>query len=146
MKNDAIILIAEDDEGHAGLLTKNFRRAGLKNKTILLNDGEDTIDFFFGNGKGPHVQDGNSYVLILDIRMPKVDGITILRRLKNDKRLKGIPVVMFTTTFDSETVKKCHDLGCAKYLIKPTEYDKFIETIKQLGILIAAMEVPVINE
>ncbi|MDO8281901.1 MAG: response regulator [Thermodesulfovibrionia bacterium] len=145
MKNDAIILIAEDDEGHAGLLTKNFRRAGVRNKTILFNDGEETLNFFFGKGKGPHVQMGSSYVLILDIRMPKVNGIEVLRLLKEDEKLGVIPVIMFTTTFDSATVRKCHDLGCSKYLIKPTEYEKFIETIKQLGILITAMEVPVIH-
>ncbi|MBI4826834.1 MAG: response regulator [Nitrospirae bacterium] len=146
MKNDAIILIAEDDEGHAGLLTKNFRRAGVRNKTILFNDGEEILNFLFGKGKGTHVHPGSSYVLILDIRMPKISGIEVLRLLKSDEKLGVIPVIMFTTTFDPATVKKCHDLGCSKYLIKPTEYDKFVETIKQLGILITAMEVPVVNE
>lgn len=146
MKNDATILIAEDDEGHAGLLTKNFRRAGVRNRTILFNDGEEILNFLFGKGKGPHVHPGSSYVLILDIRMPKISGIEVLRLLKSDEKLGVIPVIMFTTTFDPATVRKCHDLGCSKYLIKPTEYDKFVETIKQLGILIAAMEVPVVNE
>jgi CheY-like chemotaxis protein len=145
MNKDVTILIAEDDEGHAGLLTKNFRRAGLKNKTMLFNDGEETLNFLLGKGEGQHVKEGGSYVLILDIRMPKVDGIEILRQVKQNKRLSVIPVVMFTTTFDPATVKKCHDLGCAKYLIKPTDYDKFIETIKQLGMLITTMEFPGIN-
>jgi CheY-like chemotaxis protein len=145
MNKDAIILIAEDDEGHAGLLIKNFRRAGVKNRTMLFNDGEETLNFLLGKGEGPHVKEGGSYVLILDIRMPKVDGIEVLRQVKEDKRLSVIPVIIFTTTFDPSTVKKCHDLGCAKYLVKPTEYDKFIETIKQLGLLLTTMEVPGIN-
>jgi CheY-like chemotaxis protein len=145
MNKNVIILIAEDDEGHAGLLIKNFRRAGVKNKTMLFNDGEETLNFLLGKGEGQHVKSGGAYVLVLDIRMPKVDGIEVLRQIKEDKRLGVIPVVMFTTTFDPSTVKKCHDLGCAKYLVKPTDYDKFIETIKQLGILITTMEVPGIN-
>ena len=145
MMKDAIILIAEDDEGHAGLLMKNFKRAGLKNKTILFNDGEETLNFLEEKGGGPHVEEGHAYVLILDIRMPKVDGMEVLRRVKENSKLDVIPVIMFTTTFDPATVKKCHDLGCAKYLIKPTEYEKFVETIKQLGILITTMEVQSID-
>ncbi len=145
MNKDVIILIAEDDEGHAGLLMKNFKRAGLKNKSILFNDGEEILDFLGGKGEGPHAEEGHAYVLILDIRMPKVDGIEVLRRVKEDSRLAVIPVIMFTTTFDPATVRECHDLGCSKYLIKPTEYDKFIDTIKQLGMLITSMEVPAIN-
>ncbi|MBI4844582.1 MAG: response regulator [Nitrospirae bacterium] len=142
MKNDATILIAEDDDGHAGLLTKNFRRAGLRNKTMLFSDGEEILEFLFGESRSQHVKDGEAYVLILDIRMPKVDGIEVLRQVKKDKKIRPMPVIIFTTTFDPDTVKLCQELGCSKYLVKPTDYDKFIETIKQLGILITAMEVP----
>jgi CheY-like chemotaxis protein len=145
MNKDVTILISEDDEGHAGLLMKNFKRAGLKNKAIIFNDGEETLNFLEEKGEGPHLENDHAYILLLDIRMPKVDGIEVLRRVKENSKLSVIPVIMFTTTFEPATVKKCYDLGCAKYLVKPTEYNKFIETIKQLGTLITTMEVPSIN-
>ena len=92
MTNDVVILIADDDPGHIRLIEKNLSRAGLHNSIQKFEDGQQVLDFFFGKGKGPRRKRDVSYLLLLDIRMPKVDGIEVLRQLKEDKALRRIPV------------------------------------------------------
>ncbi len=145
MKKEVIILIAEDDDGHATLIDRNLRRAGLLNEIIRFKDGQETLDFLFENGKGPHRKRDTGYLLLLDIRMPKVDGIEVLRRVKDDKELKKLPVIMITTTDDPREVDKCHELGCSNYVTKPIEYDKFIDAVRKLGLFLLVVEVPTIN-
>lgn len=142
MTKEVEILIADDDVGHVRLIEKNLSRAGLHNPTQRFENGQQVLDFFFGNG-GPakHKADA-SYLLILDIRMPKVDGVEVLRRLKDDSALRKIPVIMLTTTDDPREVSRCHALGCNNYIVKPVDYDKFAEAIKNLGLFIALVEVP----
>ncbi|TRZ97152.1 MAG: response regulator [Deltaproteobacteria bacterium] len=145
MKKEVILLIAEDDEGHAALITKNIQRAGIHNKVIRFADGQETIDFLFGEGDGPHRQRGQSYVLLLDIRMPKMDGIEVLRRIKSDPEICKIPVIMLTTTDDPREIEKCHEIGCSNYITKPIDYEKFVYAVRQLGLFLLIIEVPKIN-
>jgi CheY-like chemotaxis protein len=145
MKKEVIILIAEDDDGHATLIERNLRRANLLNEIIRFKDGQEALDFLFENGKGPHRKHDTAYLLLLDIRMPKVDGIEVLRRVKEDKGLKKLPIIMITTTDDPREVDKCHELGCSNYVTKPIEYEKFIEAVRQLGLFLLVVEVPTIN-
>ena len=145
MNQEVIILIAEDDEGHADLIRKNLKRAGIANTIIHFRDGQETIDFLFCRGDGPHRTTRNAYVLLLDIRMPKLDGTEVLEQLKADAELRKIPVVMITTTDDPREVDHCHALGCSTYLTKPVEYDAFVHAIRQLGLFLAVVQVPRIN-
>lgn len=145
MKKDVVIIIAEDDEGHATLIKRNLKRAGIKNKLVHLKDGEETLDFLLKRGEGPHLQDGYSYLLLLDIRMPKVDGTEVLRQMKNDKVLRKIPVVILTTTDDPREVNNLHSLGCSNYIVKPIDYENFIKVIRQLGLFLMVIEVPKIE-
>jgi CheY-like chemotaxis protein len=145
MKKEVIILIAEDDDGHATLIDRNLRRTGLLNEIVRFKDGQETLDFLFEKGKGPHRKHDMAYLLLLDIRMPKVDGIEVLRRVKADKGLKMLPIIMVTTTDDPREVDKCHELGCSSYIAKPIDYDKFIEAVRQLGLFLLLVEVPKIN-
>ena len=145
MKKEVIILIAEDDDGHATLIDRNLRRAGLLNEIIRFKDGQETLDFLFEKGSGPHRKHETGYLLLLDIRMPKVDGIEVLRRVKADKGLKRLPIIMITTTDDPREIDKCHELGCSNYVTKPIEYEKFIEAVRQLGLFLLVVEVPTIN-
>ena len=92
MKKEVIILIAEDDMGHATLITKNLKRAGIINEIVTFRNGQDTLDFLLGKGKGPHRKKGVAYLLLLDIRMPKVDGVEVLMEIKKDKELRKMPV------------------------------------------------------
>ena len=145
LKEEVTILIAEDDEGHASLIDRNLRRVGISNQIILLKDGQETLDFLFQRGEGPHRVTGSRYLLLLDIRMPRVDGTEVLRQLKQDAELCKMPVVVLTTTDDPIEVEKCHSLGCSNYITKPVNYDKFIEVIRQIGLFLLVMEVPKIN-
>jgi CheY-like chemotaxis protein len=84
-------------------------------------------------------------VLLLDIRMPKVDGIQVLEQVKADPELRKLPVVMITTTDDPREVERCHSLGCSNYIAKPIDYEKFVNAIRQLGLFLAVVQVPTIN-
>ena len=145
MKKEVVIITAEDDPGHVALIKKNLKRAGINNKIVHFKDGEETLNFFFRKGKGPHRESGTPYLLLLDIRMPKVDGIDVLRQVKADNELKKMPVIMITTTDDPYEVEKCHAFGCNNYITKPVIYEKFVEAMKQLGLFLLVVEIPKIN-
>lgn len=145
MTRDVIILIADDDLGHARLIEKNLRRAGLANEIKRFEDGQQILDFLFAQGEGEKRGSDVGYLLLLDIRMPKVDGVEVLRRIKADPELRKIPVSMLTTTDDPREVERCHAFGCSNYLVKPVDYDKFSEAMKQLGLFISLVQVPEIE-
>ena len=145
MKNAMTILIAEDDMGHAALIQKNLRRAGITNDIVHFKDGQEALDFLYGRSTEPCFIEGTPYLLLLDIRMPKVDGVEVLRRVKDDSKLRKMPVIMITTTDDPREVANCHNLGCSNYITKPIEYDNFVEAIRQLGLFLMVVEVPEIN-
>lgn len=142
---EVVILIAEDDAGHARLIEKNLSRAGLHNKIERFANGQAILDFLFRRGPTPHRVLDTPYLLLLDIRMPQVDGVEVLRQVKNDPVLRKLPVIMLTTTDDPREVERCHAIGCASYIIKPVDYDKFAEAIKSLGLYISLVQVPEIN-
>jgi CheY-like chemotaxis protein len=146
MTREVVILIADDDAGHTRLIEKNLSRAGLHNPTQRFENGQQVLDFFFSNGSGARRKPDTSYLLLLDIRMPKVDGVEVLRQMKQDGELRKIPVIMLTTTDDPREVGRCHGLGCNTYIVKPVDYDKFGEAIKNLGLFISLVEVPEINQ
>ncbi len=145
MNQEVIILIAEDDTGHAALIQKNLGRAGIANRVIHFMDGQEVVDFLFRHGDGPHRVSGEAYVLLLDIRMPRLDGTGVLEQVKADAELRKIPVVMITTTDDPREVERCHALGCSTYITKPVVYDSFVNAIRQLGMFLTVVQVPRIN-
>ncbi|MDX9981602.1 MAG: response regulator [Lentisphaeria bacterium] len=142
MNKEVVILVAEDDEGHAGLIRKNLARAGIANPILHFKDGQEVLDFLFCRGGGAHRAPHASYVLLLDIRMPKFDGTEVLKQVKSDPELRKIPVMMVTTTDDPREVGNCHALGCSNYITKPVEYDAFVNAIRQLGLFLSVVEVP----
>ena len=141
MTNEVVVLIADDDLGHVRLIEKNLSRAGLHNPIERFDNGQDILDFFFGRGARRRAKEA-AYLLLLDIRMPKVDGTEVLRQIKADPELRKIPVIMLTTTDDPREVEHCHALGCSNYVVKPVDYEKFAEAIKQFGLFIALVQVP----
>ncbi len=145
MNQAPTILIVEDDEGHAILIRENLEMAGLKNPIQHFRDGQAILDFFFDRqGQAVRGPDG-TFLILLDIRMPKVDGIEVLRRLKADPVLHRLPVIMLTTTDDAREVARCHELGCNVYIQKPVDYDKFAEAIQRLGLFVMLLLVPPVN-
>lgn len=146
MNQAPVIVIVDDDEGHAILVRENLLAAGLNNAILYFADGQAVLDFFF-NPKASQQRDREqTYLILLDIRMPKVDGTEVLRRLKLDPELRKMPVVILTTTDDSREVENCHLLGCNVYIQKPVDYDKFAEAIRRLGLFITLMMFPPLNE
>jgi CheY-like chemotaxis protein len=143
--HEIVILIAEDDAGHARLIEKNLARAGMRNCIRRFDNGQAILDYLFRRGPGPHRADEAPYLILLDIRMPQVDGVEVLRQIKADPELRKIPVIMLTTTDDPREVERCHDIGCSSYIVKPVDYDKFAEAINNLGLYISLVEVPEIG-
>jgi len=144
MKHDMVILVAEDDAGHARLIEKNLRRAGLHNRIERFEDGGEVLDFLLRRGERKR-ESGTRYLLLLDIRMPKVDGVEVLRQLKADPELRKMPVIMLTTTDDPREVERCHEIGCSHYIVKPVDYDGFAHAISQLGVFVTLVKVPEIT-
>lgn len=142
---EVVILIAEDDAGHAVLIEKNLHRVGLHNPIQRFENGQAILDFLFRRGPGPLRRVDTAYLLLLDIRMPKVDGVEVLRQIKADASLRKLPVIMLTTTEDPREVARCHELGCNNYIVKPVDYEKFSEAIKQLGLFVSLVQVPDLN-
>jgi CheY-like chemotaxis protein len=145
MKEEVVVLIVEDDDGHARLIEKNLRRASIKNEMLRFADGQQILDFLFRRGEGRQRKDFTPYLLLLDIRIPKIDGVEVLRQIKQDEELRKIPVIMLTTTDDPREVDACHRLGCSHYIVKPVEYDKFSAVLGQLGLFLKIVQVPQIN-
>lgn len=145
MNKEVVILVAEDDEGHAGLIRKNLLRAGIINEVLHFCDGQEILDFLLCRGETPGRRAGVAYVLLLDIRMPKVDGTAVLMQIKNNPELSKLPVIMITTTDDPFEVERCHALGCNSYITKPVEYERFVNAIRQLGLFLSVVEVPRLN-
>ena len=145
MRESIEILVAEDDEGHFSLIKKNLVRAGIANNIIRFADGQELLDFLILNQKpsGPGSEKG--YLLVLDIRMPKVDGTEVLQKMKANSQLRKIPVIILTTTDDPEEVELCHKLGCSVYIVKPVEYDNFVDAIRKIGQFLSIIEVPCVN-
>ena len=137
-----VILMAEDDPGHATLVQRNLRRAGVVNEVVWTKDGQEALDYVRKEGAYENDIRSGSLVVLLDINMPRVDGVEVLRQLKNDERTKKIPVMMLTTTDDPREVERCYGLGCSVYVTKPVEYDKFREAVIQLGLFLQFVEVP----
>ena len=133
MKHDTVIILAEDDEGHAGLIIRNLRRTGIDNEILHFKNGEETLNFLLGLNGGPHRKEGVSYILLLDLRMPKVDGIEVMRQIKHDKKMRSIPVIVITTTDDPGEIELCYALGCSSYIVKPVNFEEFNEAFRQLG-------------
>lgn len=137
-----LIVLAEDDEGHAVLFKRNLDRAGLQNTLIHLKDGQQTLDFLEGKGKFEGREPLRSFVLVLDINMPGVSGIEVLRAVKSNEKLRSIPVIVLTTTDDPGEVERCYELGCNLYITKPVSGEEFVEAIHRLGLFLQVVQVP----
>ena len=138
---ELIILIAEDDDGHAELIKEGLEDSGICNPMIRFSNGEEVWNFISCTGNKEVCDKSKSYLLLLDINMPKMNGIEVLIRIKSDNELKDMPVIMLTTTDDPREVEKCYQLGCNMYITKPIEFHKFAETLKRLGLFLQIVKI-----
>ncbi len=139
------IVMIEDDEGHARLIEKNIRRAGISNPIRHFLDGTSALQFLYEDPRGP-VLNGPALIL-LDLNLPDMSGIDILARLKSgDSPLRRAPVVVLTTTDDKLEIQRCYDMGCNVYITKPVNYESFADAIRQLGLFLSVIQVPDLEE
>ncbi len=137
-----VILLVEDDEGHALLIKRNLRRAGILNQIVHLTDGQDALDYLRRHPSFSQTQTDKPLLIILDINLPRLNGIELLEQIKEDPRRKKSPVIMLTTTDDPREVNRCYELGCSVYITKPVEYSAFIDAVRRLGLLLQIVQVP----
>ena len=140
---EVVILLVEDDQGHAVLIEKNLRRANIANPLVHLTDGQQALDYLLGSEEKPGADPGSSLLMVLDLNLPRVNGFTVLERMKADERTGSIPVVVLTTTDDPREIARCYELGCNVYVGKPVEYEKFAEAIRRLGLFFSVVSIPV---
>ena len=137
------IVMIEDDEGHARLIERNIRRAGINNAIRHFADGSSALEYLTRHEEGPAVN-GPALVL-LDLNLPDMSGTDILAKIKSDEKLKRTPVVVLTTTDDKVEIQRCYDLGCNVYITKPVNYEAFADAIRQLGLFLSVIQVPEIE-
>lgn len=131
------ILLVEDDDGHATLIRRNIQRAKLEAEVVRVPDGAALLEHLASD-----VAVGPPTVVLLDISMPRMDGLEVLRRLKEDPETKALPVFMLTTTDNPAEVERCFALGCNAYLTKPVAYDAFAAAIERLCAFLAVAQFP----
>lgn len=136
------IVMIEDDEGHARLIEKNIRRAGVSNEIVPFANGTEALDYLLGPDGSGVVSAGRQLLILLDLNLPDMTGIDILERLKSNQHTRRSPVVVLTTTDDAREIQRCYDLGANVYITKPVNYDGFANAIRQLGLFFAVMQVP----
>jgi CheY-like chemotaxis protein len=139
---EVTILLVEDDPGHARLIEKNLRRSNVANNIVTLNDGQQAIDYLYGNGKYETAGYTLPLLILLDLNMPVLDGYQVLERIKADDRTRRIPVIILTTTDDAREVARCYQLGCNVYVTKPVDYHQFSEAIQKLGLFLSVVTLP----
>ena len=139
---EVTIVMVEDDEGHARLIEKNVRRAGVSNEIVPFTDGNSALDFILGSDRtGVSTQDRHLLIL-LDLNLPDMSGIDILEKVKSNPHAKRLPVFILTTPDDEREIQRCYDLGANVYITKPVDYDSFAHAIRQLGLFFSVMQVP----
>jgi CheY-like chemotaxis protein len=140
--NPLVILLAEDDDGHASLIQRNLRRAGVSNAIARVRDGQEALDYLYCRGPYAGRPHEAPLLLLLDINMPRVDGVEVLRTIKADRDLAQVPAIMLTTTDDPREVERCYQLGCSVYIAKPVRYEDFVDALTRLGMFLEIIKVP----
>jgi CheY-like chemotaxis protein len=132
----------EDDEGHARLIERNIRRAGVNNEIIPFSNGTEALSYLLGADGSGVVSAHRSLLILLDLNLPDMTGVDILAKVKANTHLRRSPVIVLTTTDDQREIQRCYDLGANVYITKPVNYEAFANAIRQLGLFLAVMQVP----
>lgn len=136
------IVMVEDDDGHARLIERNIRRAGVNNEIIAFKDGTSALAYLLGADGSGEESSARSLLILLDLNLPDMTGVDILAKVKSNTHLKRSPVIVLTTTDDQREIKRCYDLGANVYITKPVNYESFANAIQQLGLFLSVMQVP----
>lgn len=136
------ILLVEDDEKDIELTLTALEEYSLANEVVVAHDGEEALDYLYRRGKFKMRMPGNPLVVLLDLKMPKVDGLEVLQQIKADEALKVIPVVMLTSSREEKDLMESYKLGVNAYVVKPVDFHEFVDNIKQVGIFWALINEP----
>jgi CheY-like chemotaxis protein len=129
------ILLVEDNATDAELCIRALKKHHLANNLVWVRDGAEALEFIFRTGRYAEIPNSvRPKVILLDLRLPKVDGMEVLRRLKSDERTREIPIAVLTSSKEDRDLKECYRLGVNSYIPKPVEFDQFADTIAQLGL------------
>ncbi len=135
MKGKAVtVLLVEDDPGHAEIVRRNLQRSRMANRLVHVEDGEAALDYAFR--RGPYADETvhpAPELVLLDLRLPRVDGLEVLRELKSNPKTKSIPIVVLTTSSAEADLVSAYDLGANSYLVKPVDFGKFSELLETFG-------------
>ena len=135
MKQEIDVLLVEDNTGDAEMTIYALSQNNLANKLLHLKDGAEALDFIFAEGNYADRQIADKLkVILLDLKMPKVNGIEVLQKIRADERTKNIPVVVLTSSKEDPDIQKCYDMGANSYVVKPVEFDAFQKAISELGL------------
>ena len=129
------VLLVEDNATDAELTLRALRGRGLRNEFVVVGDGAEALDFLFGRGAyaDRDIENGPKLVM-LDLRLPRVDGIEVLEKMKSDPRTKTIPVVVLTSSREDPDIRRCYELGANSYIVKPVDFDKFADAVAEIGL------------
>ena len=128
------ILLAEDNPADAEMTLRALRKSNLANRVHWVKDGAEALDYMFFRDSYAHRPAGAPKLVLLDIKMPKVDGIEVLRRLKEDTGLRAVPVVVMTSSNEERDVVESYRLGVNSYIVKPVQFEAFLETVDKIGL------------
>jgi len=143
MKTDVKrILLAEDNPKDVELTLTALEEHHLANEVVVVNDGAEALDYLHGRGKYAMRAGDNPAVVVLDLKMPKVDGLEVLRAIKTDAKLKSIPVVILTSSREEKDLVESYKLGVNAYVVKPVDFQQFIDAVKELGAFWAVINEP----
>ncbi|MBI2254635.1 MAG: response regulator [Proteobacteria bacterium] len=136
------IVMIEDDEGHARLIEKNIRRAGVANEIMPFANGGDALDFIVAQHQDSQSNNDRRMLILLDLNLPDVSGLDVLAKIKATDSTRQIPIIVLTTTDDKLEIQRCYELGCNAYIKKPLEYESFANSVRQLGLFFSIIELP----
>jgi CheY-like chemotaxis protein len=136
------ILIVEDDPKDVELTLTALEEYNLANEVVVTRDGEEALDYLHYRGKFGSRSDGNPAVLLLDLKLPKLDGLEVLQRIKSDEKLKAIPVVVLTSSHEEKDLVASYRMGVNAYVVKPVDFHEFVNAVKELGVFWAVINEP----
>jgi two-component system, response regulator len=133
--NSVEVLLVEDNINDAELAIRELKKHNMANNLVHVKDGQEALEFIFGAGKFAATRNAahTPKVILLDIQMPKVNGIEVLEKIKSDERTKSIPVVILTSSKEDPDIQRCYLLGANSYIVKPVNFEGFAQAIKNLG-------------
>ena len=139
MKELKTILLAEDNPQDVELTIEALKENNLANNVVVVNDGVEVMEYLNCEGRFRNRKKGNPVVLLLDIKMPRMDGIEVLETIRSNEKLKMLPVVMLTASREEPDLKKCYALGVNAYVVKPVDFKDFLEAVKHIGVFWAIL-------